>query len=102
MVLRQASMDPTPLDSEAVLSLISLAHTDNTFIIPIAVGLITMANVEANTIFRRAAAVAGGKEHRTGFLDSALRGLSLVRVGITALTPGVCVHIARVTTLTDS
>ncbi|KAI0304222.1 hypothetical protein BC826DRAFT_982140 [Russula brevipes] len=42
---------PTPLDAETILTLTSLAHPDPAAVVPIALGLITLANVESSRWF---------------------------------------------------
>ncbi|KDQ64575.1 hypothetical protein JAAARDRAFT_117940 [Jaapia argillacea MUCL 33604] len=51
LVLSNISHAPTPLDSESFLTLTSLAHADPTATLPIALGLITLANVDASRWF---------------------------------------------------
>jgi inner membrane protein COX18 len=43
---------PTPLDAESFLTLTSLSHPDPTSVLPIAVGIITFANIESSGWFR--------------------------------------------------
>lgn len=105
MVLNRASHSPSVLDSEAFLTLTSLTHSDPTLTIPIVVGLITLANVETARWFASAAAtqrqakveewVAQRRAKGEMVLEpgrivqSSLRFLSVARIIIAALVPGV-------------
>ncbi|KIJ70050.1 hypothetical protein HYDPIDRAFT_104734 [Hydnomerulius pinastri MD-312] len=51
MVFRRLSENPTPFDSESFLTLSTLAHPDSTAALPIAIGLLTFANVESSRWF---------------------------------------------------
>ncbi|KAG6911184.1 hypothetical protein DXG01_003051 [Tephrocybe rancida] len=106
LMLGRLSLDPTPFDSESFLTLTTLAHPDPTMTLPIVLGLLSMANVEssnwvlnaaereqARKVEERAAKVVaeGGEvklKPRT-IIKSALRGLSVGRIVICAMTPGV-------------
>ena len=106
MVLSRAAQAPTPLDSESFLTLTSLAHVDPTATLPIALGIITLANVESSHWFigdaakarlaaeseKNAATRAEGKiviEPRK-IIQTALRIMSVGRIIISAMVPGVC------------
>ena len=52
MFLSRLSQPPTAFDSESFLTLTSLSHADPTFALPIALGLITLANVELSLSIR--------------------------------------------------
>lgn len=100
-----AQMPNTPFDSEAFLTLTTLAHPDPTMVLPIVLGLVTMANVETSNLLmtatqrarleqmekKREAAKQAGK---TMFVPGAiikdvLRGLSVVRILVASVVPGV-------------
>jgi mitochondrial inner membrane protein COX18 len=105
MLLSRLSQPPTVFDSEAFLTLTSLAHTDPTAALPIALGLITLVNVESSRWF----VSAEGKEREEReqrrnaekrargdivlepqkIVQSALRVLSVGRILIGAVVPGV-------------
>ncbi|KAJ2936708.1 hypothetical protein H1R20_g388, partial [Candolleomyces eurysporus] len=105
MVLRQLSESPTPFDSESFLTLSTLAHPDPTMTLPIVLGVITMANVESSNWLmtatqkenmqliekkREAARAAGKRVIEPGnIIKTALRGLSVVRILIASMMPGV-------------
>lgn len=108
MVLSRASVSPTVLDSEAFLTLTSLSHGDPTLTIPIALGLITFANVDASRWFMTTEAIArerriaehNAKKQAAGdtvyeprkIIQNALRTASVGRILIAALVPGVRGH----------
>jgi inner membrane protein COX18 len=50
-VFNQACLPPTCLDMESFLFLSSLVHPDSTMALPIAIGLMTLANVETIKLF---------------------------------------------------
>jgi hypothetical protein len=107
MFLSRLSQPPTAFDSEAFLTLTSLAHADPTAALPIALGLITLANVESSSFrwFVSAEAKEGEeKEQRRiaekraqghivleprKIVQSGLRLLSVGRILIGAVVPGV-------------
>lgn len=106
IVLNQLSQSPTPFDSESFLTLTSLAHPDPTMTLPIVLGFLTMANVESGSWVMNAAEreqqrlseaeevnrlAAGGKVRvqPRKIIKTALRGLSIIRIVVAALTPGV-------------
>jgi len=106
IILGRLSQDPTPFDSESFLTLTTLAHPDPTMTLPIILGLITMANVESNNWLMNAAeraklrrleqekarriAEEGKKSIELGkVVKTALRGLSVLRIIVASVTPGV-------------
>ena len=106
VVLSRLSTDPTPFDSESFLTLSTLAHPDPTMTLPVILGFLTMAHVESGNWVLNAAEKeqirrAEQKERErilqsgklsinpAKLLKDSLRGLSIVRIIITALTPGV-------------
>ncbi|KAF9569292.1 hypothetical protein CPC08DRAFT_701796 [Agrocybe pediades] len=105
VVLNRLSAAPTPFDSESFLTLTSLAHVDPTMTLPVVLGFLTMANVESSNWVMNAAereqqrsmeereakrVADGGKPriHPGKLIKTVLRGLSVVRIVIAALTPG--------------
>lgn len=108
-VLANLSSNPASgFDSEAFLTLTTLAHPDPTMMLPIFVGLITMANVEASSWVMNAAEKeqirqleeqrsqmrdAKGNPVRTirpaSLVKGGMRVLSVVRIIFTAIAPGV-------------
>jgi len=110
VVLNRLSQDPAPFDSEPFLSLTSLAHPDPTMTLPVILGILTMANVESGNWVMNAAerqqqrameadearrVAAGGKVRiQPGkIIKSSLRILSIIRIIVAALTPGVRLRI---------
>ena len=109
-VLAQASRSPTPFDSESFLTLTSLAHADPTATLPIVLGIVTLANVESSRWFmteeekereRKVDQWTAEKRARghlilqpKKYIQSALRVLSLGRIMIGALVPGVSDHVS--------
>jgi hypothetical protein len=108
MFLSRLSQSPTAFDSESFLTLTSLSHADPTAALPIALGLITLANVESSSSIRWFASAEARErkeleEKRTAekraqgnivlqpqkIVQSALRLLSVGRILIGALVPGV-------------
>lgn len=51
MLCSRFATKPTPLEDESFLTLTSLAHPDATGVLPIALGLVTLANVETGHWF---------------------------------------------------
>ncbi|TFK43448.1 60Kd inner membrane protein-domain-containing protein [Crucibulum laeve] len=105
IVLSRLSMDPTPFDSEAFLTLSTLAHPDPTMTLPIVLGVLTMANVETSQWVMNAEEraqlrkieeakaqkiAAGGKPvvEPGKLIKTGMRGLSIIRIIIAALAPG--------------
>jgi inner membrane protein COX18 len=99
--LNRLSQDPTPFDSESFLTLTSLAHPDPTMTFPVILGFLTMAHVESGNWVMTAAereqqrASEAEEAKRVGrirpgkIIKSSLRSLSIVRIVVAALTPGV-------------
>jgi inner membrane protein COX18 len=104
-VLAKLSQPPTPFDSESFLTLTTLAHADPTTTFPIVLGIITMANVESSRWMmseeeqerekkvNQWSAEKRAQGHRIvepkKHLQSALRLLSVGRILLGALVPGV-------------
>ncbi|KAI0068821.1 hypothetical protein BV25DRAFT_1791636 [Artomyces pyxidatus] len=104
MLFSRMAQPPSVLDSESFLTLTSLAHADPTATLPIALGLITFANVESSRWFMSdAAREAYDKEAERvrekraqghlviqpkQILKTGLRVLSVGRILIGALVPG--------------
>jgi inner membrane protein COX18 len=105
MFLSRLSQPPTAFDSESFLTLTSLAHADPTAALPIALGIVTLANVESARWFVSAAVRERDEleqkriaEKRAQghvvleprkILQSGLRLLSVGRILIGAVVPGV-------------
>ncbi len=103
--LSRLSQPPTVFDSESFLTLTSLAHADPTAMLPIALGIITLANVESSRWFISEAAkerdqleqkrVAEKRAQGHMVLEprkivqSGLRLLSVGRILIGSVVPGV-------------
>lgn len=105
MVFGRASVPPTVLDSEAFFTLTSLSHADPTVTLPIILGVITFANVDASRWFmtpearlreqqvaewtakRRAAGETVVEPKR--IFQSTLRIAAVGRILFAALVPGV-------------
>ncbi|KII95093.1 hypothetical protein PLICRDRAFT_96703 [Plicaturopsis crispa FD-325 SS-3] len=103
-VYREAAQIPTPLDSESFLSLTSLNHVDPTGFLPIALGIITLVNVESATWYmspaeaeRRAQVQEWVRARRLRgeivwqpmkTVRPVIRGLSVVRIIVAATVPG--------------
>ncbi|KAF9008982.1 60Kd inner membrane protein-domain-containing protein [Cyathus striatus] len=105
VMLSRLSSGDTPFDSEAFLTLSTLAHPDPTMTLPIILGFITMANVESSQWVMNAAERAELRrveDHKADqirqgakpklelakVLKTSLRGLSIVRIIIAAIAPG--------------
>lgn len=106
VVLNRLSQEPTPFDSESFLTLTSLAHPDPTMTLPVVLGFLTMAHVESGNWVMSAAErerqrAIEAKEARLAAADgkmriqpgkaikSGLRALSIIRIIVAAMTPGV-------------
>jgi inner membrane protein COX18 len=107
-VLARLSQTPTPFDSESFLTLTTLSHADPTMLLPVVLGIVTMANVESSrwsmteeererekkvrqwSSEKRAQGhvIIEPKKH----VQSALRLLSVGRIPLGALVPGVRVY----------
>lgn len=111
IVFGRLSLDPTPFDSESFLTLTTLAHPDPTMTLPILLGVITMANVESSNWVMNAAErersrqieeknakirAEGGQPNiePKKLIKSGLRLLSVGRILIAAITPGVSHYIS--------
>ncbi|KAF8913988.1 membrane insertase OXA1/ALB3/YidC [Gymnopilus junonius] len=105
ILLNRLSVAPTPFDSESFLTLTSLVSPDPTMTLPVILGFLTMANVESGNWVMNAAErqqrraieeqeakriAEGGKPriHPGKVIKSTLRGLSILRIIVAALTPG--------------
>lgn len=106
LVIQHACVYPSPLDSESFFTITSLVYPDRTNAFPIAVGVLSLANVEtakwlvggeqAREMLRREEAQRN-KDKKDGVIrirpqlisKSLLRGLSIVRIVIGSLMPGV-------------
>ncbi|EGO01870.1 hypothetical protein SERLA73DRAFT_48670 [Serpula lacrymans var. lacrymans S7.3] len=104
VVLNRLSQSPTPFDSESFFTLSTLAHADPTATLPIALGFITLANVETSRWFitdqqrEREKKVAKWKEERLSqghtilepqkIIKSALRLVSVGRILVGTMVPG--------------
>lgn len=105
IALAHISQHPTPLDSESFLTLSTLVHPDPTATLPIALGFITLANVESSRWFitdqqrEREVKVQRWKEEKIAkgerviepqkIIKSALRLVSVGRILIASMVPGV-------------
>ncbi|KAH7887662.1 60Kd inner membrane protein-domain-containing protein [Phlebopus sp. FC_14] len=104
VVLARLSQNPTPFDSESFLTLSTLTHVDSTGAFPIALGFITLANVESSRWFltdaqrQRQEKVQKWKEERVArgetiiepekIIKSALRLISIGRIIVASMVPG--------------
>ncbi|KAG2077329.1 hypothetical protein BDR04DRAFT_1000604 [Suillus decipiens] len=104
IVLNRLSQAPTPFDSESFLTLSTLVHADPTATLPIALGLITLANVESSRWFitdaqrERQEKVQKWKEDRVArgetviepqkIIKSTLRLISVGRIVVATMVPG--------------
>ncbi|KAG8218588.1 60Kd inner membrane protein-domain-containing protein [Butyriboletus roseoflavus] len=104
IVLAHISQQPTPLDSESFLTLSTLVHPDPTATLPIALGFVTLANVESSRWFmtdeqrEREIKVQKWKEEKIAkgervvepqkIIKSALRLVSVGRILIATMVPG--------------
>ena len=105
MVLGRASIPPSVLDSEAFLTLTSLTHGDPTLTLPILLGVVTFANVDATRFFATPERIAreqrqeeyNAKKRAAGetvyqprkIFQNTLRLAAVGRILIAALVPGV-------------
>lgn len=108
MFLSGLSQPPSAFDSESFLTLTSLSHADPTFALPIVLGLVTLANVESSSSIRWFASAEArerevlekkriAEQRAQGnivfkpqkIVQSALRLMSVGRILIGALVPGV-------------
>ncbi|KAF7332090.1 60S ribosomal protein L6 [Mycena kentingensis (nom. inval.)] len=103
-LFHRVAQDPTPLDSEAFLMLTTLNHPDPTWSLPILLGVVSMANIEANNWFMsniqrdrarkaeeyRAKAIAEGRKvglPLQKILKSGLNAFCVVRIIWAAFSP---------------
>ena len=105
IVLAHISQHPTPFDSESFLTLSTLIHPDPTATLPIALGFITLANVESSRWFMtdqqrereikvqkwRGERIAKGERvvEPQKIIKSTLRLVSVGRILIATMVPGV-------------
>ncbi|KAK7060579.1 hypothetical protein VNI00_001345 [Paramarasmius palmivorus] len=111
VVFARLSMDPfSGFDAESFFTLTTLNHADPTMTMPVILGLLTMANVEANSWVLTAsekrmqkeiqekkeqAAQEKGVRHiePQKIVKSIMRALSVGRIGLGAIAPGaVCLY----------
>ncbi|KAJ7908258.1 60Kd inner membrane protein-domain-containing protein, partial [Mycena leptocephala] len=105
MMFNRLAQDPTPFDSEAFLTLTTLNHSDPTWVLPIILGWITMANVESNNWLmsavqrdrmqkaeeKRAQQIAAGLNpgiQAQKVVKFVLNGVSVARIVLAAVSPG--------------
>jgi inner membrane protein COX18 len=105
LVFARMTQPPSVLDSETFLTLTSLVNPDSTMTIPILIGMVTFANVESAKWFisdvqqSRQDKVEKWNEERRArghnvlepkkIVQNALRVVSVGRILITAMVPGV-------------
>lgn len=106
VMLQRLSVAPTPFDSESFLTLTTLMHPDATLTLPVVLGMLTMANVESSNWLMNAAerervrrieehnakVIAQGDQPKIrpkSVIKSVLRILSVARIVICAMMPGV-------------
>ena len=108
LVVSRLTQPPSVLDSEMFLTLTSLVNPDPTAVIPVLIGMITFANVESAKWFisdaqksRQDKVEKWNAEKRAQgdtviepkkIVQNALRVMSVGRILIAAMVPGVCVH----------
>ncbi|KAI6035158.1 60Kd inner membrane protein-domain-containing protein [Pisolithus orientalis] len=104
ILFSRLSQAPTPFDSESFFSLSTLTHADPTGALPIALGFITLANVESSRWFmtdtqlKREEQVQQWKEQRIArgetvlepqkIVKSSLRLVSVGRIVVASMVPG--------------
>ena len=109
LVFSQLTQLPSVLDSETFLTLTSLVNPDPTVAIPVLIGMITFANVESAKWFvsdaqeRREEKVEKWNAEKRArgeiviapkeIVQNALRVMSVGRILIAAVVPGVRVHL---------
>ena len=107
---------PTPLDDESFATLTSLAKPDPTGVLPVALGLVTLGNVETAGWFIGAERAARNKEIESqreeanekkrlkglpviprtrDVIQSSLRMLSVLRIVFGVMVDGVCSHLSN-------
>ena len=108
LVVSRLTQPPSVLDSETFLTLTSLVNPDPTAVIPVLIGMITFANVESAKWFisdaqksRQEKVEKWNAEKRARgdtviepkkIVQNALRVMSVGRILIAAMVPGVCFH----------
>jgi inner membrane protein COX18 len=108
LVFSTLTQSPSVLDAESFLTLTSLVNPDPTATIPVLIGIITFANVESAKWFvtdqqksREESVEKWNEEKRVQghtvieprkIVQNALRVMSVGRILIAAMVPGVCVH----------
>lgn len=114
MVFARLAADPTsPFDSESFLTLSTLNHPDPTFTMPVVVGLLTMANIESShwvlnpaekealkekekkmkeTVAKSGDRLSMVKFNLQSNLKDSMRVLSILRIGLASIAPGVCLR----------
>ncbi|KAL0565053.1 60S ribosomal protein L6 [Marasmius crinis-equi] len=111
VMFARLSIDPTsPFDSESFLTLTTLNHSDPTMTLPVVLGLLSMANVDASSWAFNAYETEMQKDLRAkkeklaaeqgvrhieprNIIRSIMRGLSVGRIGLGAIAPGaVCLY----------
>ncbi|KAG7096851.1 hypothetical protein E1B28_004259 [Marasmius oreades] len=106
VMFARLSVDPTsPFDSESFLTLTTLNHPDSTMTLPVVLGLLSMANVDAASWAfnsyevqlqkdleekKKQLAAERGVRHiePKKIVRSAMRVLSVARIGLGAIAPG--------------
>ncbi|CAK5275620.1 unnamed protein product [Mycena citricolor] len=104
IMFNRLAQDPTPFDSEAFFTLTTLNHPDQTWTLPIILGMVTMANVESNNWLMSAyqrERLRKAEEHRQKLaasgqmtirpqrvVKSVLNVLSVARILLAAISPG--------------
>ncbi|KAK1236476.1 hypothetical protein PQX77_000253 [Marasmius sp. AFHP31] len=106
VMFARLSVDPTsPFDSESFLTLTTLNHPDPTMTLPVVLGLLSMANVDAASWVFNSYEVRMQKELREKkeklaaqqgvrhidpkqIIKTGMRGLSVARIGLGAIAPG--------------
>ncbi|KAF9057650.1 60Kd inner membrane protein-domain-containing protein [Panaeolus papilionaceus] len=97
VAMSRLSMDPTPFDSESFLTLTTLSHPDPTMALPIALGFLTMAQIESGNWFLKATertytrnpdGTEVVKEEPFVLRKTVLRLLSVARIIVAAVSPG--------------
>ena len=110
LVFSRLTQPPSVLDSETFLTLTSLVNPDPTAAIPIFIGMITFANVESAKWFisekqksRQERVEKWNEEKRAQghtvvepkkIVQNALRVMSVGRILVSAVVPGVCVQLS--------
>lgn len=96
MLFNRAAERPTPLDSEAFWNLTNLIHPDPTHVLPVAIGLLTMALTDSTRWFlppRRLAELDHADMLRA---ERARRSLLKLNWSATARSASRCWAVARI------